>query len=144
MGLSCLRVKYRGTVALARTERIDTPGFSDRLAEPGTALRVTLGNPKEAGMVLEKRHWVMKEMKSVWEKSRYEKGRSVGGKKFVHIMDDVKDHFADRRPGLEYMIAPFERMNLETWISDLNKILQGYAKAHDVPVEGIKEPRLED
>jgi hypothetical protein len=85
-----------------------------------------------------------KELKRIWEKSRYEKGRSVGGRKYVHVLDDVKDHFADRRPGLEYMLAPFERMDLPGWRSRLLECIKGYAARHNVPLEGLAEQRLED
>jgi len=42
-------------------------------------------------------------------------------------MDDLKDHPADRRPGLEYLIAPFERLRLEEWHSQLLEIAGEYA-----------------
>jgi len=88
--------------------------------------------------------WMWKEVKRIWEKSRYEKGRSVGGRHFVHIMDDVKDHKADRRPGLEYLIMPFERMKLPQWRAQLEKCIKEYAAGHNVPIRGLQEPRLED
>jgi hypothetical protein len=79
-----------------------------------------------------------------WEKSRYEKGRSVSGRNFVHVFDDVKDHWADRRKGLDYMIAPFERMNLPEWRARLNDLIRSYAAENRVPVTGLEEARLED
>ncbi|QNF33511.1 beta-N-acetylhexosaminidase [Adhaeribacter swui] len=80
----------------------------------------------------------------VWEKSRYEKNRDVNGRKFVHVQDDVKDHFADRRKGLDYMIAPFQRTNLPGWQNKLNERIKQYAEANKVPVKGLAEKRLED
>ena len=97
-----------------------------------------------AGTILERGDWMWTRVKKTWEKSRYEKGRSVGGRHFVHVLDDVKDHFADRRPGLEYMIAPFERMQLGAWQTELGERIKKYASANNIPVEGMKEPRLED
>jgi hexosaminidase len=79
-----------------------------------------------------------------WEKSRHEKGRSVNGRDYVFIMDDVKDHWADRRKGLDYMIAPFQRMNMPEWHSRLNERIREYASEHKVPVSGLEEERLED
>jgi hypothetical protein len=49
---------------------------------------------------------VFANLKRTWEKSRYPKGQEVNGRKFVHVLDDVKDHWADRRADLSYMIAP--------------------------------------
>src|SRR5690606_8642344 len=68
----------------------------------------------------------------VWEKSRFEKCRSVEGKDFVHVFDDVKAHFADRRLGLEYMLAPFERMEIEEWQNQLWNVINKYATANNV------------
>ncbi|MFH0759748.1 MAG: glycoside hydrolase family 20 zincin-like fold domain-containing protein [Bacteroidota bacterium] len=77
------------------------------------------------------------ELKSVWEKSQFKKCRSADGKDFVHVLDDLKDHFADRRTGLEHMLAPFERMETERWQNQLIGEIHRYAKTHDVVVEGL-------
>ena len=83
-------------------------------------------------------------LKVVWEKSHFPKCRSVDGKDFVHVLDDVKDHFADRRLGLEYMLAPFERMNLDEWQGQLAVIIRNFAKAKKVPIEGFAIEVLDD
>ena len=88
--------------------------------------------------------WMWENFTETWEKSRYEKCRSVDGRDFVHVMDDVKDHFADRRVGLDYMLAPFQRLDLPNWRSRLNERINEYAKSHNVPVTGLEEIRLED
>lgn len=80
----------------------------------------------------------------VWETGRLPKGQSVDGKDFAHMFDDVKDHFAARRLGLEYMIAPFERMKLEKWQKQLETIINNYAKAKNVPIKGFASEVLED
>ena len=46
------------------------------------------------GVVAERRD-VFGNLKTIWKKSRYPKGQEVNGKKFVHVLDDVKDHWAD-------------------------------------------------
>ena len=81
---------------------------------------------------------------AIWEKSRYEKGRSVGGRDFVHVLDDVKDHTADRRKGLDYLIAPFQRTDLPGWRKKLNERINQYAAENKVQVRGLEEKRLED
>ncbi len=88
--------------------------------------------------------WNWSELTRVWEKSRYPKGQSVDGREFLHVMDDVKDHFADRRPGLDYMQAPFQRIGLPQWRKELAGIIRAYAARHGVPVRALEEVRLED
>ncbi len=97
-----------------------------------------------AGEILNGKKEVGMELKSIWEKSRYEKCRSVNGKEFVYVMDDVKDHFADRRLGLEYMMAPFERMEIEKWQKQLMVVITDFSKTHNVPIEGLKEKPLNE
>ncbi len=89
-------------------------------------------------------NWLWKNLTETWGKSRYEKGRSVNGRDYVFIMDDVKDHWADRRKGLDYMIAPFQRMDIPGWNQRLNEQIRKYASQHKVPVSGLEEERLED
>jgi hypothetical protein len=74
--------------------------------------------------------------KATWEKSRYPKGRSVGGRDFVHVLDDLKDHHADRRAGLDYMLEPLENIGLEAWDIGLAQFIRTFAKSRglDVPV----------
>ena len=88
--------------------------------------------------------WMWKNLEATWEKSRMEKGRSLNGRDFVHVLDDVKDHWADRRKGLDYMIAPFQRMDLQGWRKNLNERINNFAKDHNIPLKGLEQVRLED
>jgi hypothetical protein len=72
------------------------------------------------------------DLQAVFEKSRYPKGRSVGGRNFVHVFDDVKDHFADRRSDLSYMIAPEESVGLDGWLKELARSIELYAKENNI------------
>ncbi|MCX6624627.1 MAG: hypothetical protein NTY38_26915, partial [Acidobacteria bacterium] len=77
-------------------------------------------------------------------KSRFPKGQSVGGRKFVHVLDDTKDHFADRTADLGYMMMPERQIGLDPWLKRLYSTIQDYAKQHNVPVRGIGPARLEE
>ena len=84
------------------------------------------------------------QLTAVFDKSRFPKGQSVGGRNFVHVLDDTKDHWADRTPGLEFMSAPERSIGLKVWLKDLAAVIQSYAKAHKVPVKGLGVARLEE
>ena len=60
----------------------------------------------------------------------YEKGRAVDGRAFVHVFDDVKDHVADRRADLSYLLEAHELMDASVWLRGLDEILQTYATSH--------------
>ena len=74
------------------------------------------------------------DVQTVFEKSRYPKGRSVDGRQFVHVFDDVKDHFADRRADLSYMLAPEDSLGLDQWLKELAHSIDLYAKENNVAV----------
>jgi hypothetical protein len=83
-------------------------------------------------------------LRTTWEQSRFEKGRSVDDRDFVHVMDDVKDHYADRRPELRYLIEWFELMDLPAWLDDLGGVIESYAQAHGVAVAASEEAHLDE
>jgi hypothetical protein len=87
---------------------------------------------------------VRRYLTTVWEKSRYPKGREVGGRKFVHVLDDTKDHWGDRTADLGYMFVPEQSIGLAQWRANLSKLTSAYAKRHNVPVRGLAEARLEE
>lgn len=90
-----------------------------------------------AGKILDGEKDMMEKLTTVWEKSRYKKCRTVDGKEFYHVLDDLKDHFADRRTDLGHMLAPFQRMEIEKWQSRLKENIFAYAKRHGVEVRGL-------
>ena len=98
----------------------------------------------QARNIVEERHKTFRALQTVWEKSRFPKGREVNGKKFVHVLDDTKDHWADRRADLSYMIAPEESIALEQWMKQLASVIQEYARKNNLPVRAMAEPRLEN
>ncbi len=101
-------------------------------------LNLLISAYNRAGNILKGKNEIMGELNTTWEKSRYEKCRTVNGKQFCHVLDDVKDHFADRRLGLEYMVAPFERMEIEKWQKQLRVVINDFSKTHHLQVEGIQ------
>lgn len=86
---------------------------------------------------------VRRYLTGVWEKSRYPKGRTVEGRAFVHILDDTKDHWADRTPDLGYMFHPERSIGLTEWLARLKATIENYARRHGQTVGGLLEPRTE-
>ncbi len=128
-------------------------GIEDRLKsaraaaeknDPQQAVGQLVGAYDQARNIVEERHQAFRRLKTVWEKSRFPKGREVNGKKFYHVLDDTKDHWADRRPDLSYMIAPEESVELEKWMKQLALVIQEYAQKNNVRARALAEPRLEN
>jgi hexosaminidase len=112
--------------------------------DPQQAVGQLVAAYDQARGVVEERHKAFRYLKTTWEKSRLPKGQEVNGKKFYHALDDTKDHWADRRPDLTYMIAPEESIELEKWMKQLASVIQEYARKNNVQARALAEPRLEN
>jgi len=112
--------------------------------DPAAAVDQLVLAESKVGELLGWGHWMWRDFKAVWEKSRFPKNRSVGGRDYLYVLDDVKDYLADRRLGLEYQLAPFERMNLPGWRKELRARLKAYAAENNIPLEKLVEDQGED
>jgi hypothetical protein len=108
---------------------------AEKAADRPQAAGLMVGAHAKVSEVIESNRTVYQELVHVWEKSRISRNAPVGGKSFLHVMDDVKDHFADRRADLSYHTAPFESIGLDLWRDALAEIIRGYARIHGIPVE---------
>ncbi len=97
-----------------------------------------------AGEIQKEKKEVEIQLTSTWEKSRFEKCRTVNGREFVWVLDDLKDHWADRRVGLQYMFAPFERMEIEKWQKQLMVVIKDISTRHNVEIKGLVEKPLNE
>jgi len=94
-----------------------------------------LAAEKEVRRLLARRERMWQHVVQTWEKSRYPKNRDYNGREYLYIGSDVKDGFAGRRRGLDYLIAPFQRMDLEEWREKLVQKTQEYAARHGVQLD---------
>ena len=106
--------------ARAAAEKNDPEGALERLFE----------SYRQGLSICQERKAVLARLAATWEKSRFAKGREVNGREFYHVMDDTKDHWADRRPDLSYMTAPEESIGLEEWLKELAETASAYARAN--------------
>lgn len=94
---------------------------------------------REASRTVENTHQqglsIFADLKAVYEKSRYPKGQSVDGRTFLHVQDDIKDHWADRRADLSFMMAPEESIHLEAWANELRSVIRLFEEQNDLPAK---------
>jgi hypothetical protein len=132
-------------LGLADAERsLEQAAAAHASKNPGRAVGLMVAAYNRTGQATQDLKRVFKDLTETFEKSRFPKGQSVGGRRFLHVLDDTKDHWADRRPDLTYMTAPEESMELEKWRMQLSEIIRSYAKQHNVPVRGLEAARLEE
>ncbi len=84
------------------------------------------------------------ELVSIFEKSQFPKGRTVDGRKFFQVLDDVKDHWGGRTADLSYMFAAERSIGLAEWRKRLRAVIEEFGRQHKIPVQGLAELRLEE
>ncbi len=99
---------------------------------------------KLSGKIMRDQELMWTDFTATWEKSMLKKNQREGGKDYYHVFDDVKDHTADRRIGLEYMLAPFERTGIDKWRKQLGLVIKEFAGLHNIPITSLEAVRLED
>jgi hexosaminidase len=55
---------------------------------------------------------------------------AANGRKFLHDLDDVKDHLPDRTVGVEYLVYRELQLPLGDWAKQTTAARNQYAKAH--------------
>jgi hypothetical protein len=87
------------------------------------ALRVVRG-------IKEERNRVLKSLTEVWNKTWYPRVPEANGRKFLHELDDVKDHIGDRTVDLSYMMQREYLLPVGEWAEKVRTARNEYAKAH--------------
>ncbi len=72
---------------------------------------------------LERRQKVFDELVALWGETRLPKGMSTKTKQYFFEQDRTR-HFANRVPGMNYLIYDEQLLNLEGYLSDLRKYMQ--------------------
>jgi hypothetical protein len=126
-------------LSLQQTEQLLLDA-AQALGEEGNqeALSLLVRAHSSVTRILQERSMMWTSLKAVWEKSRYPKGRSVDGRQFVHDLDDLKDHRADRRAGLDYMLEPLENIGLEAWNQELAGYIRTFAASRQFEIPHLQ------
>lgn len=133
--LSLLRTlaQVEDVLTEARTEHSRLQ-YADAAARLDDAQNLVRGGIRE-------REAAYQDLVATWEKSRYPKGQSAGGRQFVHIMDDTKDHWADRTPDLSYLVMRERNLGLEDWLVRLKNVREEYTRVYKANQPYAKDER---
>jgi hypothetical protein len=82
--------------------------------------------------VREEQDTVLRDLTHVWYQSWYPRVAVANGRKFLHELDDVKDHPADRTVDLSYMIEREFLLPLGKWVEEVRAVRNQYAMTNYV------------
>ncbi|MDB5356617.1 MAG: hypothetical protein JWN24_3070 [Phycisphaerales bacterium] len=80
--------------------------------------------------IRQSRDAVLKATTETWYKTWRPRVPVANGRKFLHDLDDVKDHLPDRTVGMEYLVYRELQLPLGEWAKKVLAARNQYAKAH--------------
>jgi len=81
------------------------------------------------------RNRVLNETTGTWYKSWFPRVAEANGRRFLHDLDDVKDHRADRTTDLSYLVYRQLLLPFGEWAEKVQAARNQYARAHSLPTK---------
>ncbi len=105
---------------------------------------VAAGSPQKALAALDKALGLAQQMRQArnsayrdavetWSKSWLPRVAEANGRRFLHEVDDVKDHLPDRTVDLSYLIYREMQLPMEDWFERTQQVRNGFARSHQLP-----------
>jgi hypothetical protein len=103
---------------------------ASREGHPADALAATDAALDLVPQTRRSRDAVLKSTSETWYKSWRPRVPEANGRKFLHDLDDVKDHLPDRTVGMQYLVYRELQLPLGDWAKQTMAARNQYAKAH--------------
>jgi len=120
--------------ALGKIDRLLTSaGDASAKGQPHQAVAAVDEALNLVGRIRIERNSLLKNVTGIWYKSWYPRVPQANGRRFLHELDDVKDHIGDRTVDLSYMIQRELLLPVGEWVKQLRSVRNQYARGHNLP-----------
>jgi hypothetical protein len=141
--LSVAQVLRQNLTMLAALGRIDTllGGAQEAAAkgQAGAAVETVDQALQLVRAIRKERNTVLREVTAVWQRSWYPRVAEANGRKFLHELDDVKDHPGDRTVDLSYMMEREWVLPFGEWVNQVRERRNQYARVHNLHQDNIHQ-----
>ncbi len=108
----------------------------------------TAGNPKAAIAALDRaidtveqvradRNEVLRKATEVWQRAWHPRVSEANGRRFLHELDDIKDHLPDRTVDMSYLVYREWNLPVQDWMERLIALRNSYASEHKLQVREV-------
>ncbi len=87
-----------------------------------------------ARRIRSERNQALREATATWYKTWYPRVSEADGRRFLHELDDVKDHLPDRTVDMSYLVYDELLLPLGDWYDRTQSARNRYAEAHRLPL----------
>src|SRR5205814_1937875 len=82
----------------------------------------------------DERNQVLREATATWQESWLPRVAEANGRRYVHELDDAKDHLPDRTIDMSYLVYRELLLPFGEWVEQVRAARNQYAQAHKLPV----------
>jgi hypothetical protein len=139
--LSIAQICRQNLEMLESFERIDSLLKSAQAAaarpqpeEAVAALDEVLGTVKS---IQRERNRVLHDLEETWYKTWFPRVAEANGRRFLHELDDVKDHVPDRTVDMTYQIYRQLLLPMQEWFEKVQAVRNEYAKSYNLPRRSV-------
>ena len=79
------------------------------------------------------RNRALRDAQEIWYESWYPRVPEANGRKFLNVLDDVKDHLPDRTSDMSYLVYRELLLPVGEWVDHIRSARNRYAQAHHEP-----------
>ena len=90
---------------------------------------------RQAKLIRYSRNRVLADATGTWYKSWLPRVAEANGRRFLHQLDDVKDHLPDRTVDMTYLVYRELLLPLGDWVEQLLTVRNRFAAAHGLPAQ---------
>ena len=101
--------------------------------QPRQALQAADRALEAATSIQWSRNRALRDAQQTWYKSWYPRVPEANGRKFLHEVDDVKDHLPDRTTDMSYLVYRQMLLPFGEWVELIRAARNQYAQAHQMP-----------
>jgi hypothetical protein len=88
--------------------------------------------------IREQRNSALHDATETWYKSWFPRVAEANGRRFLHELDDVKDHVPDRTVDMSYLVYRELLLPLGEWVDKVQAVRNQYAQANNLPARNEK------
>jgi hypothetical protein len=93
---------------------------------------------REAKLIRYSRNRALSDAVQTWYESWMPRVAEANGRRFLHELDDVKDHLPDRTVDMTYLVYRELMLPFGEWVEQVREMRNRYASAHGIPVQNEK------
>ena len=91
-----------------------------------------------ATSIWQQRNQVLKNSVAIWDERWFPRVEEANGRRFLHELDDVKDHLPDRTTDMSYLVYREKLLPFGEWVKAIAAARNLFAAAHNLPTRNYR------